>query len=84
MLKQLSRNYFFGGSEVAGLVGLQDKREKRTSQIDNLLDLHAKPPKAIIGAVGITDELLLALNSEAGFAQFADPSTKIEIGRAHV
>lgn len=71
-------NYFWGRSEVAALIGLQELREKRTRQIDELLDKQAKPPKAGIGMAGIPDELFLALDTPGGTAQFSDPMSKIQ------
>ena len=71
-------DYFWGESEVALLTALQDKREKRTRQIDELLDKQARPPKAGLGMVGIPEESILALSMADGFGQFADPMSKIQ------
>jgi hypothetical protein len=71
-------DYFWGRSEVAMLIGLQEMREKRTRQIDELLDKQARPPKAGIGMIGIPEETLLALSMADGFAQFSDPMSKIQ------
>lgn len=71
-------DYFWGRSEVAQLIGLQELREKRTRQIDELLDKQAKPPKAGIGMTGIPDEIFLALDLPGGSAQFSDPMSKIQ------
>lgn len=71
-------DYFWGRSEVAMLIGLQEMREKRTRQIDELLDKQAKPPKAGIGMVGIPEEIWLALDTAGGFGQFSDPMSKIQ------
>jgi hypothetical protein len=71
-------DYFWGRSEVAALIGLQELREKRTRQIDELLDKQAKSPKAGIGMVGIPEEIYAALDLPGGFAQFSDPMSKIQ------
>lgn len=71
-------DYLWGASEVAKLIGLQENRERRTRQIDELLDRQARPPKAGIGMMGVGDEILLALNTPDGFAQFPDPMSKIQ------
>lgn len=71
-------NYFWGRSEVAMLIGLQEKREHRTRQIDRLLDKQADPPKAGIGMSGVPEEIYLALDQPGGFAQFPDLTSKLQ------
>jgi hypothetical protein len=71
-------NYFWGASKVAPLCLLQDSRERRMAQIEELLNKQARPPKGLTGVTGLPEEQLLALNLPDGFAQFPDPSVKIQ------
>lgn len=70
--------YYWGQSEVAGLITLQKMRNKRLLQIQELLDLQAKPPKAVIGLSGILEEKLYALNVAGGIVSSQEPMGKVE------
>ena len=49
-------DYFWGQSEVQKLVYLQEMRNKRMSEILDLLSKQVSPPTALIGFTGILDE----------------------------
>lgn len=57
--------YFWGASEVAGLVPLQEWRNERIQQIKKLLDLQVKPPTSMSG-MGILEENAYAMFAEGG------------------
>jgi hypothetical protein len=71
-------DYYWGQSEVQRLVFLQDMRNKRTSQILELLDKQVNPPKAMMGFTGILDEKNFALNRAGGFVASDMPNAKVE------
>ena len=70
--------YYWGQSEVQGLIGLQRMRNHRLNQISELLDKQAKPPKAAIGMGGMLEEKLYALNIAGGIATSNEPMGKIQ------
>jgi hypothetical protein len=53
-------------------------RNKRVSQILELLDKQVNPPKAIMGFTGILDEKNFALNRAAGLISTDMPNAKVE------
>jgi len=71
-------NYFWGFSLVGALVGLQDWRDKRLSQIDQTLVRQLRPSRIGIGAGALGSEKALALDSPGGYHNFATPNAKIE------
>ena len=71
-------NYFWGFSLVGALVGLQDWRDKRLSQIDQVLVRQLRPSRIGIGAGPLSGEKALALDSPGGFHNFSQPNAKIE------
>jgi hypothetical protein len=71
-------NYFWGFSLVGALVGLQDWRDKRLSQIDAVLVRQLRPSRIGIGAGPLSSEKALALDSPGGYHNFAAPNAKIE------
>jgi hypothetical protein len=71
-------NYFWGFSLVGALVGLQDWRDKRLSQIDATLVRQLRPSRIGIGAGPLSSEKALALDSPGGYHNFATPNAKIE------
>ena len=71
-------NYFWGFSLVGALVGLQDWRDKRLSQIDSTLVRQLRPSRIGIGAGPLGSEKALALDSPGGYHNFATPNAKIE------
>jgi hypothetical protein len=70
--------YFWGGSFVAKLVGLQAWRNKRVDEIQRLQALEAKPPVALTGFSGLVDETNFALNMPGGVLNNSDPMGKVE------
>lgn len=71
------RDYFWAISEIAGLVMLQDWREMRMIEIDELLKRNIKPPRFLSG-VALMDEKLKALDSIGGYLAVPNPVAKIE------
>jgi hypothetical protein len=71
-------DYYWGQSEVQRLVFLQDMRNKRTTQIMELLDKQVNPPTALMGFNGILDEKNFALNRAAGLLATDMPNAKVE------
>jgi len=59
-------SYFWGASEVDGLVGLQRWRNNRVLQVKQLLDRNVDPPTALTGWMGLIDEKNFALNKPGG------------------
>ena len=70
--------YFWGTSEVARLVGLQQFRNERIAQIRDLLAKQVNPPTALFGMFGAIDELDFALNKAGGVLPSQDPMAKID------
>ena len=71
-------DYFWGTSEVARLIYLQQLRTKRMSEILDLLSKQVSPPTALIGFTGILDEKNFALNRAGGLLATDMPNAKVE------
>ena len=71
-------DYYWGASEVQRLVYLQQLRNKRLSEILDLLSKQVSPPTALIGFTGILDEKNFALNRAGGLLATDMPSAKVE------
>jgi hypothetical protein len=71
-------DYFWGQSEVQKLVYLQEMRNKRMSEILDLLSKQVSPPTALIGFSGILDEKNFALQRPGGLLATDMPSAKVE------
>lgn len=71
-------DYYWGQSEVQRLIFLQDMRNKRTTQILELLDKQVSPPTALMGFTGILDEKNFALQRAAGLLASDMPNAKVE------
>jgi hypothetical protein len=71
-------DYYWGISEVARLVFLQDMRNKRMSEILDLLSKQVSPPTALIGFTGLLDEKNFALNRVGGLLSTDMPNAKVE------
>jgi hypothetical protein len=71
-------DYFWGQSEVQKLVYLQEMRNKRMSEILDLLSKQVAPPTALIGFSGILDEKNFALQRPGGLLATDMPSAKVE------
>jgi hypothetical protein len=71
-------DYYWGQSETQRLIFLQEMRNKRTSQILELLDKQVSPPKALMGFGGILDEKAFALNRAGSYIASDMPGAKVE------
>lgn len=71
-------DYFWGQSEVQRLVFLQELRNKRMTEILDLLSKQVAPPTALIGFTGILDEKNFALNRAGGLLATDMPNAKVE------
>jgi len=71
-------DYFWGMSEVQRLIFLQQLRNRRMSEILDLLSKQVAPPTALIGFTGIMDEKNFALNRAGGLLATDMPSAKVE------
>lgn len=70
--------YFWGRSEMSGLVGVQDRLTSWINSIDNILRKQANPPRAFLGSSSITPEKMRALLSAGGTMTDDSPTAKIE------
>lgn len=70
--------YFWGRSEVRRVMMLQDLLTARMDDIQRLLKLQVKMPKAFIGFSGITNQKMRAAMAPGGFLQEQSPGAKIE------
>lgn len=71
-------DYYWGASEVHRLVYLQQLRNKRMTEILDLLSKQVNPPTALIGFTGILDEKNFALNRAGGLLATDMPNAKVE------
>jgi hypothetical protein len=71
-------DYYWGQSEVQRLVFLQSLRNKRMTEILDLLSKQVNPPTALIGFTGILDEKNFALNRAGGVLATDMPNAKVE------
>jgi hypothetical protein len=71
-------DYYWGQSEVQRLVFLQSLRNKRMTEILDLLSKQVAPPTALIGFTGILDEKNFALNRAGGLLATDMPNAKVE------
>ena len=71
-------DYYWGGSEVQRMVFLQELRNKRLSEILDLLSKQVSPPTALIGFTGILDEKNFALNRAGGLLSTDMPNARVE------
>ena len=71
-------DYFWGQSEVQRLVYLQQMRNKRMTEILDLLSKQVAPPVALTGWTGILDEKNFALNRAGGLLATDMPNAKVE------
>lgn len=69
--------YFWGRSELGTLSGLQGLLNARIQDADELIARQARPPHAITGAQGVTQEKLRALLSRGGMFVDDSPTTKV-------
>lgn len=71
-------DYYWGASEVQRLIYLQQLRNRRLSEILDLLSKQVSPPTALIGFTGILDEKNFALNRAGGLLATDMPNAKVE------
>jgi hypothetical protein len=71
-------DYFWGQSEVQRLIFLQQMRNRRMTEILDLLSKQVAPPTALIGFTGILDEKNFALNRAGGLLSTDMPNAKVE------
>jgi hypothetical protein len=71
-------DYYWGQSEVQRLVLLQQMRNKRVTDILDLLSKQVAPPTALMGFSGILDEKNFALNRAGGLLSTDMPNAKVE------
>ena len=71
-------DYYWGQSEVQRLVFLQDMRNKRTTQVMELLDKQVNPPTALMGFGGMIDEKNFALRRAGGLIANDMPNARVE------
>lgn len=71
-------DYYWGQSEVQKLILLQQMRNKRVTEILNLLSLQVNPPSALFGVSGIQDERQFALDRPGSIFSSDMPNGKIE------
>lgn len=71
-------DYYWGQSEVQKLILLQQMRNKRVTEILNLLSLQVNPPSAMFGITGIQDEKKFSLDRPGSMFSSDMPNGKIE------
>jgi hypothetical protein len=71
-------DYYWGQSEVQRLIFLQQMRNKRMTEILDLLSKQVSPPTALMGFNGILDEKEFALNRAGGLLSTDMPNAKVE------
>ena len=71
-------DYFWGQSEVQRLIYLQQMRNRRMTEMLDLLSKQVAPPTALMGLSGILDEKNFALNRAGGLLSTDMPNAKVE------
>ena len=71
-------DYYWGASEVQKLIFLQQMRNRRITEILDLLSKQVAPPTALMGFSGILDEKNFALNRAGGLLSTDMPNAKVE------
>jgi hypothetical protein len=71
-------DYYWGQSEVSRLLLLQQMRNRRMTEILDLLSKQVAPPTALMGFSGILDEKNFALNRAGGLLSTDMPNAKVE------
>ena len=71
-------DYYWGQSEVQKLLLLQQMRNRRLTEILDILSKQVNPPKALMGFTGIQDEKDFALNRAGGLFSTDMPNAKVE------
>jgi hypothetical protein len=71
-------DYYWGQSEVQQMILLQQMRNKRLQEIQELLSKQVNPPMMISGFNGILDEKNFALNRAGSFLSTDMPGAKVD------
>jgi hypothetical protein len=71
-------DYYWGASEVQKLIFLQQMRNRRMTEILDLLSKQVSPPTALMGFSGILDEKNFSLNRAGGLLSTDMPNAKVE------
>lgn len=71
-------DYYWGQSEVQKLVYLQQMRNRRMTEVLDLLSKQVSPPTYLMGFTGILDEKNFALNRAGGLLSTDMPNAKVE------
>lgn len=71
-------NYFYGWSEIVGLIRLQDWASERLREIRAILTKQADPPKSFSGYGGLTDEKAAAFGHPGAWISDPTPNAKVE------
>ena len=72
-------DYYWGQSEVQKLVLLQQMRNRRVTEILDILSKQVNPPKVLTGFSGIQDERNFTLNRPGGFMSSDMPGAKVDV-----
>lgn len=72
-------NYFYGWSEIVGLIRLQDWTSERLREIRSILTKQADPPKSFSGFGGLNEEKAAAFNSPGAWISDPTPQAKVEM-----
>ncbi len=70
--------YFWGRSEVARVIQLQDMLSRRMRDIQRLLRLQVRPSKALMGFQGVNSQKWRAAQAPGGFLQQENPNAQIK------
>lgn len=70
--------YFWGRSEALRVKVLQDLLSERMLDVQRLLKLQVRPPKAMIGFSGMTKQKMRAALAPGGYIQEQSPGAKLE------
>jgi len=71
-------DYYWGESECQKLIMLQQLRNKRMNEVQDLLSKQVSPPTALVGFTGILDEKNFALNRAGGLLATDMPNAKVD------
>lgn len=71
-------NYYWGQSECQKLVMLQEVRNNRMTEIQDLLSKQVNPPKAFSGFSGIAEEKYFAMNRAGSMIATDMPNAKVD------
>jgi hypothetical protein len=70
--------YFWGRSEVARVIPLQDMLSQRMRDVQRLLKLQVRAPKALIGFTGVNAQKFRAATAPGGMLQSDNPNASIK------